>query len=42
MWNQANGDSLFGGMTYMIIGIVLHYIKKAKSKERRLNRNKKV
>ena len=49
MWSRAKGDSLFGGMTYMIIGvivllvawIVLRYVNKAKSKKRRLNRNKK-
>jgi spermidine/putrescine transport system substrate-binding protein len=49
MWSRAKGDSLFGGMTYMIIGVilllivwvVLRYVNKAKSKKRRLNRNKK-
>ncbi len=49
MWSRAKGDSLFGGMTYMIVGvilllivwIVLRYVNKAKSKKKRLNRNKK-
>ncbi len=49
MWSRAKGDNLFGGMTYMIIAvvvllivfIVLRFISKAKSKRRRLGRNKK-
>jgi len=48
MWSRAKGDSLFSGMTYMIIGvivllvgwIVLRYVNKAKSKKRRLGRKK--
>jgi len=48
MWSRAKGDSLFGGMTYMIIAvialiigwIVLRQVQKAKSKKRRLGRRK--
>jgi spermidine/putrescine transport system substrate-binding protein len=49
MWSRAKGDSLFNGMTFMIIGvifllivwIILRFVNKAKSKRKRLNRNKK-
>jgi spermidine/putrescine transport system substrate-binding protein len=49
MWSRAKGDSLFGGMTVMIVAvvvllivfIVLRFVGKGKNKKRRLNRNKK-
>jgi spermidine/putrescine transport system substrate-binding protein len=48
MWSRAKGDSLFGGMTYLIIGvivliagwIVFRYINKAKSKKKRLGKKR--
>jgi len=48
MWSRAKGDSLFGGMIYLIIGvivllagwIVLRQVQKAKSKKRRLGKRK--
>jgi len=48
MWSRAKGDSLFSGMTYMIVGVIVllaafiifRYVKKAKSKKRRLGRKK--
>jgi spermidine/putrescine transport system substrate-binding protein len=48
MWSRAKGDSLFGGMTYMIIAvialiigwIVLRQVQKSKSKKRRLGKRK--
>jgi len=49
MWSRAKGDNLVGGMTYMIVAVivlliafvVLRTISKAKSKRKRLGRNKK-
>ena len=49
MWSRAKGDNLVGGMTYLIVAvvvllivfIVLRTISKARSKKRRLGRNKK-
>jgi hypothetical protein len=49
MWSRAKGDNLVGGMTYMIVTVivlliafvVLRTISKAKSKRKRLGRNKK-
>jgi len=48
MWSRAKGDSLFGGMIYLIIGvivllaswIVFRQVQKAKSKKRRLGKRK--
>jgi spermidine/putrescine transport system substrate-binding protein len=48
MWSRAKGDNLFSGMTYMIIGVIVllvafiifRYVKKAKSKKRRLGKKK--
>jgi spermidine/putrescine transport system substrate-binding protein len=48
MWSRAKGDSLFGGMTYMIVAvvallaawIVLRQVQKSKSKKRRLGKRK--
>ena len=49
MWSRAKGDNLVGGMTYLIVAvvvllivfIVLRTISKARSKKRRLGRSKK-
>ena len=43
MWNRTKGDSLFSGMSYLIIAVIIvvvafviyRFIKKAKSKKKR-------
>jgi spermidine/putrescine transport system substrate-binding protein len=48
MWSRAKGDNLFGGMIYLIVGvlvlliafIIYRFIQKAKSKKRRTGKRK--
>ena len=48
MWSRAKGDSLFSGMTYLIVGVIIllvawivfRYVKKAKSKKKRSGKKK--
>ncbi|HNW51160.1 MAG TPA: ABC transporter substrate-binding protein [Prolixibacteraceae bacterium] len=48
MWSRAKGDNLFSGMTFLIIGVVVllaawiifTFVKKSKSKKRRLGKKK--
>jgi len=48
MWSRAKGDNLFGGMSFLIAGVIVliaawiifRYVQKAKSKKRRLGKKK--
>ena len=48
MWSRAKGDSLFSGMTYLIVGVIIllvawivfRYVKKTKSKKKRSGKKK--